>query len=93
MLTLWPALGRVLVLLVSTVALCVVGLVFASGTAVFALLDWTAFGRNREELAVYTTGRRQQRHMRANNKNIYIYIYIYIVIFYACRILRILLSF
>jgi hypothetical protein len=28
------------------------GLVLASGTAVFALLDWTAFGRNRIQFTV-----------------------------------------
>lgn len=55
MLTLRFALGRLLVLLVSTVALCVVGLVLTSRTTVFALLDGTAFRRDGVKLSVYAS--------------------------------------
>jgi hypothetical protein len=39
------------------------GLVLASGTAVFALLDWTAFGRDGEEIAVYSERMCQSKSM------------------------------
>lgn len=40
-------------LFASAVALGMMGLVLSSGPAVFALLDWTAFGRDQFELSVY----------------------------------------
>jgi hypothetical protein len=46
------ALWNILLLLVSTIALGMMGLVLSSGPAVFALLDWTAFGGDQFEISV-----------------------------------------
>lgn len=45
-------LDAVLFLLVSTVAFAMLGLGFARGTAMFALLDWAAFGSNMMQFSV-----------------------------------------
>jgi hypothetical protein len=52
MLTFRFVLWNILLLLVAAITLGMMGLVLSSGSAVFALLDWTAFGRDQFEVSV-----------------------------------------